>query len=792
MKNRVLPELVLLLAVVAAAFAGGFRLWAQEPGAAPDATPEETAADPALNIVVGSPVEYLSELENRLESAGGDVAARDKVTAEMQSRAAAAVADVEAVLKRLEEAGVADGRLELVKKIRQVAADGLIEIELRAKCARDLDAANDQKAIARKRRMEAEDEEKALGVELVAVGGREVSSTEVEASKASCASCEQLLANQQAEIQKLKDARTTARNMVAELEKLVAEAKGSAEASESKLTEVRNSSPGTVQEHEALIARDLAKAIFALADARVRHARMSIDVAQLRVEGAANALQEADIRTAIAGKRFDALQKRRSAIELAEEEARLRAEKERLQEQERQLAELAKAAKTGLEKDRVDEERLNAEIENRITQTETEALNHRTDRLSYNEDVVQPRLAAIDEESRILDVHGISPSEVIEKRRKLGEEISGLSDKSKELAAALVKARARLDELKGNQQKTAEVIAKRLEDAKTAREKATTLAAELSPEDRDAALKEWETFLTRLAELLTARGELLAKDIRGQEQLCTHIDGFKQDVDAFATRLKAWMNSLGQRSERITTRIGGLEIPLNPWVVTGIALALLALVFVLLNVVGVRAWERLLATAGEIDKAAIRKSVRTTSVVFLLIAVPAVVVNLLQVPEKTVYVVNKLCFMLLIALSLYILGKFLLRLLYRFSVKHGQPGSLSGPLQALVRIALIIIGVLVVLDTIGVSITPLLTTLGIGSVAVALALQDTLSNFFAGLYVTADKPIRVGDYIKLDEQTEGFVTLISWRSTRILTLANNAIVIPNQKLAQSVILNYSL
>jgi small-conductance mechanosensitive channel len=105
---------------------------------------------------------------------------------------------------------------------------------------------------------------------------------------------------------------------------------------------------------------------------------------------------------------------------------------------------------------------------------------------------------------------------------------------------------------------------------------------------------------------------------------------------------------------------------------------------------------------------------------------------------------------------------------------------------------LIIIGILIVLDTLNISISPILATLGIGSIAVALALQDTLANFFSGLYITADQPIRIGDYIKLDTGEQGYVIDIGWRSTRIRELPNNVIVIPNQKLSQSIIKNYYL
>lgn len=100
------------------------------------------------------------------------------------------------------------------------------------------------------------------------------------------------------------------------------------------------------------------------------------------------------------------------------------------------------------------------------------------------------------------------------------------------------------------------------------------------------------------------------------------------------------------------------------------------------------------------------------------------------------------------------------------------------------------IGLLIVLDTLGISITPLLASLGVGSVAVALAAQETLSNLFSGFYILLDRPFRIGDCIKLDGGVEGFVTKIGWRSTHIRLFANNVAVLPNSKIAGSIITNY--
>lgn len=100
------------------------------------------------------------------------------------------------------------------------------------------------------------------------------------------------------------------------------------------------------------------------------------------------------------------------------------------------------------------------------------------------------------------------------------------------------------------------------------------------------------------------------------------------------------------------------------------------------------------------------------------------------------------------------------------------------------------LGLLVLMSTLGISITPIIASLGITSLAVALALQPTLANFFSGVQLVIDKPIRVDDYIELDSGEQGFVQKIGWRSTWIKMLPNNTIIIPNSNLSNAKIINY--
>ncbi|MCS6775746.1 MAG: mechanosensitive ion channel family protein [Chloroherpetonaceae bacterium] len=102
------------------------------------------------------------------------------------------------------------------------------------------------------------------------------------------------------------------------------------------------------------------------------------------------------------------------------------------------------------------------------------------------------------------------------------------------------------------------------------------------------------------------------------------------------------------------------------------------------------------------------------------------------------------------------------------------------------------IGLLCVLRVAGIDISPLLASGAIGGLAIALAAQDTFSNLFAGYFLIIDRPIRVGDFIRLESGEEGYVQEIGWRNTRILLLPNNLVVIPNSKVNQSIITNYYL
>ena len=116
--------------------------------------------------------------------------------------------------------------------------------------------------------------------------------------------------------------------------------------------------------------------------------------------------------------------------------------------------------------------------------------------------------------------------------------------------------------------------------------------------------------------------------------------------------------------------------------------------------------------------------------------------------------------------------------------------TLLPTVRRIVPMAIYAIGALIAIDSIGISISPILAGLGIGGLAVALAVQPTLSNFFAGTYVVTEGELKPGDFIELEGGPSGYVEDVGWRSTKIRSRFNNLIIIPNSRMAESIVTNF--
>lgn len=102
-----------------------------------------------------------------------------------------------------------------------------------------------------------------------------------------------------------------------------------------------------------------------------------------------------------------------------------------------------------------------------------------------------------------------------------------------------------------------------------------------------------------------------------------------------------------------------------------------------------------------------------------------------------------------------------------------------------------VVGILVLLAALQLSIAPLIGALGIGGLAIGLALQPTLENLFGGIQVLMSRQVEPGDFIRLETGEEGSVRDITWRNTTIEMLSNDLVIVPNSVIAKSRVINFT-
>lgn len=202
-------------------------------------------------------------------------------------------------------------------------------------------------------------------------------------------------------------------------------------------------------------------------------------------------------------------------------------------------------------------------------------------------------------------------------------------------------------------------------------------------------------------------------------------------------------------------------------------------------------------SSGELDDRIIR-AVRgpVTAYIIILGCYLALTVPI-ALPPSLAGVVNRLAAVAAVvnsAILINAVGSTLLRWFHEYlqQADTASAGSWALPLvrRALLAVIFAMAG-MVSLDILGINISPLIAGLGIGGLAVALALQPTLSNLFAGTYVITEGVVSAGDYIEMEGGVTGYVVDVNWRSTRLRTWTNNLVVIPNSRFAETIITNYS-
>ncbi len=196
------------------------------------------------------------------------------------------------------------------------------------------------------------------------------------------------------------------------------------------------------------------------------------------------------------------------------------------------------------------------------------------------------------------------------------------------------------------------------------------------------------------------------------------------------------------------------------------------------------------ARSGSSAQAGILGSFKVPSIFWCVAIGLYFAVEFSDLPRRYVVITDRTISILLIFSVTVAIANLAVRAFESYAQRSDINVPATGIILGVFKATIIIAGILVILNYLGISIAPLLTALGVGGLAVALALKDTLSNLFAGLHIIASKQLRPGDYIRLNSGEEGTVTDITWRSTTITSPAHNIIIVPNAHIASVIITNY--
>ncbi|MGH7715197.1 MAG: mechanosensitive ion channel family protein, partial [Vulcanimicrobiaceae bacterium] len=163
-----------------------------------------------------------------------------------------------------------------------------------------------------------------------------------------------------------------------------------------------------------------------------------------------------------------------------------------------------------------------------------------------------------------------------------------------------------------------------------------------------------------------------------------------------------------------------------------------------------------------------------------------------QLPEHTLDFVRKLLLAIALAAATWVAG----RSGYGFVSFYSRSATgllpQSSLMSTIAELVVFVIGGLIVLGSLGIAIAPILTALGVGGLAVGLALSAPLANLFAGIQIIASHELRPGNYIKFEGGVEGWVVDIAWNNTSVRDRSDSLIVIPNSKVTTTSFTNYDL
>lgn len=238
------------------------------------------------------------------------------------------------------------------------------------------------------------------------------------------------------------------------------------------------------------------------------------------------------------------------------------------------------------------------------------------------------------------------------------------------------------------------------------------------------------------------------------------------------------------------THIYGQQVAHAPIVAIPVFLLILAVVSFVIERVAAWFVQRFAKkTATQVDDVFVESLPRLIRTVLLFVALHVVVQALVRDPARADTAMRVIRAIGIVAIGI-VATRIALRMTDAWVEGRPQMRPVGPGIKLALKVAVIPVLLVTVLQTFGIEIAAFLTVLGVGSLAVALALQDVLKNIFSGIQLVLDQPIRAGDFVSMDDgKVRGTVLEVGLRSTKLRTVDNNVVIVPNATLANAVVTN---
>lgn len=190
--------------------------------------------------------------------------------------------------------------------------------------------------------------------------------------------------------------------------------------------------------------------------------------------------------------------------------------------------------------------------------------------------------------------------------------------------------------------------------------------------------------------------------------------------------------------------------------------------------------------------AVVRRSLRFMITLWFLIGGIYGALSSMNLSAQVVNIYKKVLISLIVLTCTVVVARILAGIADAYTRRKPEEGTIGRAtiLGNIIKVFVILVGILFLFAILNIPIAPILTALGVGGLAVALAFQDTLSNLFAGIHVLAARQVKPGEYVRLESGDEGYIEDMNWRNTTIRTLPGNVVIVPNNKLGSGILTNY--